>query len=162
VNVLDWIQNTPYAVWVRESWGWPFALTLHAFGNAMVVGLIFIICLRVLGLFRTIPYTSLNRLIPVIWIGIALQFFSGFTLWASKPAKYLGDGMFQWKFTLVIVGVVMTWYFDNTLKRETAAWGAAGTVSSRGVRIVAATALVWAAVLVAGRLTAYLGQLYHA
>jgi hypothetical protein len=40
MNVLDWIQNTQYAVWVRESWGWPFALTLHAFGNAMVVGLI--------------------------------------------------------------------------------------------------------------------------
>ena len=48
--MLDWIQSTSYAVWVRESWGWPFALTLHAFGNAIVVGLVFIICLRVLGL----------------------------------------------------------------------------------------------------------------
>ena len=40
MNVLDWIQSTSYAVWVRESWGWPFALTLHAFGNAIVVGLV--------------------------------------------------------------------------------------------------------------------------
>ena len=158
--MLEWLQNTPYATWVRESWGWPFALTLHAFGNAMVVGLIFIICLRVLGLFRTIPYTSLNRLVPIIWIGIVIQVYSGFTLWSSKPAKYLTDGMFLWKFSLVVLGVIVTWYFHNTLKREAAAWGAAGTVSSRGVRIVVATALVWAAVLVAGRLTAYLGQLY--
>lgn len=160
--MLDWIQNTSYATWVRESWGWPYALTLHAFGNAVVVGLIFIICLRVLGLFRTIPYTSLNRLIPIIWIAIAVQAYSGFTLWSSKPAKYLSDGMFQWKFILVIVGVVMTWYFHSTMKRETASWQAKGKVTSRGVQIVAATALVWAAVLVAGRLTAYLGQLYHA
>ena len=158
--MLDWIQNTPYAVWVRESWGWPFALTLHAFGNAMVVGLIFIICLRMLGLFQTIPYTSLNRLVPIIWAGVAIQAFSGFTLWASKPAKYLSDGMFLWKFSLVILGVVVTVYFHKTLKREAASWRESGTVSSWGVKIVAATALVWAAVLIAGRLTAYLGQLY--
>ena len=160
--MLDWIQNTEYATWVRESWGWPFALTLHAFGNAMIVGLTFIICLRVLGVFRTIPYTSLNKLIPYIWPGLAIQVFSGFTLWASKPAKYLGDGLFQWKFTLVIVGTIVTWYFAKTLKQETAAWGASGAVTTRGLRIVTAAALVWAAVLVAGRLTAYLGQLYHA
>jgi hypothetical protein len=158
--MLDWLQNTPYATWVRESWGWPFALTLHAFGNAMVVGLIFIICLRVLGLFRTIPFTSLNKLIPIIWAGIAIQVYSGFTLWSSKPTKYLSDGMFQWKFALVVLGVIITYYFHGTLKRETANWAAAGRVPSTGVRLVALTALVWASVLVAGRLTAYLGQLY--
>ena len=158
--MLEWLTNTPYAVWVRESWGWPFALTLHAFGNAMVVGLIFIICLRMLGLFQTIPYTSLNRLVPIIWAGVAIQVFSGFTLWSSKPAKYLSDGMFLWKFSLVILGVIVTVYFHKTLKREAAAWREAGAVSPWGVKVVAATALVWAAVLIAGRLTAYLGQLY--
>jgi hypothetical protein len=158
--VLEWLTNTPYAVWVRESWGWPFALTLHAFGNAMVVGLIFIICLRMLGLFQTIPYTSLNRLVPIIWAGVAIQVFSGFTLWSSKPAKYLSDGMFLWKFSLVVLGVIVTVYFHKTLKREAAAWREAGAVSPWGVKVVAATALVWAAVLIAGRLTAYLGQLY--
>jgi len=158
--VLEWLTNTQYAVWVRESWGWPFALTLHAFGNAMVVGLIFIIFLRMIGLFQTIPYTSLNKLIPIIWAGVALQVFSGFTLWSSKPAKYLSDGMFLWKFSLVILGVIVTVYFHKTLKREAADWKASGKVSSWGVKIVAATALVWAAVLIAGRLTAYLGQLY--
>jgi hypothetical protein len=126
----------------------------------MVVGLIFIICLRLLGLFQTIPYTSLNRLLPIIWAGLAIQVFSGFTLWASKPAKYLSDGMFLWKFSLVILGVVVTYYFHGTLKREAADWKASGKVSSWGVKVVAATALVWAAVLIAGRLTAYLGQLY--
>ena len=158
--MLDWLQNTEYATWVRESWGWPFALTLHAFGNAIVVGLIFIICLRVLGLFRTIPFTSLNKLIPIIWIGLIIQVYSGFTLWSSKPTKYLSDGMFQWKFTLVVLGVIITYYFHGTLNRETAGWAAAGRVPSKSVRLVALTALVWAAVLVAGRLTAYLGQLY--
>jgi hypothetical protein len=116
--VLEYLNNTPYAEWVRESWGWPIALTIHAFGTATVVGFIFIIGLRLLGLFRTIPYTSLSSLFPAIWIAIAFQFVSGFTLWMSKPAQYMSAGMFDVKFTLVIVGVVVTAYFQGTIKRE--------------------------------------------
>jgi hypothetical protein len=160
--VLDWIANTDYATWVRQSWGWALALTFHAFGTAIIVGLIFIITLRLLGFFRCIPYTSLNRLLPVIWIGFVVQVLSGATLWASKPARYLADGLFQWKFTFVVFAAVVTVFFHQLLRRETPNWQSAGAVSVRGTRFVLLTALLWAAVLVAGRLTAYLGQLYHA
>jgi hypothetical protein len=160
--VLEWLANTPYADWVRESWGWPIALTIHAFGTATVVGFIFVMALRLLGLFRTIPYSSLSSFFPVIWIAIAFQFASGFTLWMSKPSQYLVAGMFDVKFTLVVVGVVLTAFFQGTIKREAATWEKTGTVSSRGVKLVAAAALVWTAVNIAGRLTAYLTSLYIA
>ena len=160
--MLDWIASTDYATWVRQSWGWALALTLHAFGNAIVVGMIFIIALRMFGFFRSIPYTSLNRLLPVLWIGLVIQVISGGTLWASKPARYLADGMFQWKFAFVVFAVVTTIFFHQMLRRETPNWQASGAVTAKGMRFVAITALLWAAVLVAGRLTAYLGQLYHA
>lgn len=158
--MLEWLTNTSYATWVRESWGWPWALTLHAFGTAVVVGLFFIIGLRLFGLFRTVPYSSLNKLIPYIWTGVAVQAYSGFTLWSSKPARYLADGPFVFKFSFVVVGVIVTMYFQKILKREAASWDASGTVSSRGIQFVAGTVLAWSAVLVAGRLTAYLGSLY--
>jgi len=155
------LAQTPYATWVRESlWGWPLSLTLHAFGNAAVVGLIFIISLRLLGFFRTIPYASLSKLFPIIWIAIVVQALSGASLWMTKPDQYMRDGMFLTKFTLVLIGIVVTWYFQNTIKQEAAAWEAAGITSSRGVKFAAAAAIAWAAVLVAGRLTAYLGTLY--
>src|SRR6266436_2736143 len=92
VNVLEWLAHTPYTIWVQESWGWPLALTIHAFGTATVIGLMSIIGLRLLGQFRTIPYTSLNKLIPLIWIAVVFQAISGFTLWLTKPAQYLADG----------------------------------------------------------------------
>ena len=141
-------------------WGWPFALTVHAFGTAVVIGFIFIIGLRLLGFFRTIPVTSLTGLFPVVWIAVVFQFLSGFTLWMTKPAKYLSDWAFIIKFSLVCTGLVVTWYYFNTMRKETPQWEASGVVSQRGYKFVAATVVWWAAVLVAGRLTAYLGTLY--
>jgi hypothetical protein len=69
--------------------------------------------------------------------------------------------MFQWKFTFVVLATITTIFFHQMLRRETPNWQANGTVTLGGKRFVAVTALLWAAVLVAGRLTAYLGQLYH-
>jgi hypothetical protein len=160
VNVLDWLANSAYAEWVNESNGWPLAIAIHAFGTATVLGLMFIIALRLLGLFDTIPYTSLIKLIPLIWIAVICQVASGFTMWMTKPALYLGDGMFEVKFALVIVAIVVMVLFHKILVREAAAWDAAGAVSPRGLKIGVAACLLWAAVTIGGRLTAYLGSLY--
>ncbi len=158
--MLEWLGNSPYAMWVDESWGWPLALTIHALGMAVIVGFMAIIGLRLLGAFQNIPYSSLGKLLPFIWISLVLQAVSGFTLWVTKPAQYLGDVMFDSKFTLVILASLWMWYFHATYKREVVAWEAAGTVTSRGIRITAVAFLLWAAVTVGGRLTAYLGSLY--
>ena len=158
--MLEAITNSEFARWVNQSWGWPLALTVHAFGTAVVLGLMFIIGLRLLGLFRTIPYTSLNRLVPLVWIAIVFQAVSGFTLWVTKPANYLKDGMFEVKFSLVIIACIVMYMFHRTLRQELVAWEAAGAASSRGVKVVTASCLLWAGVVIGGRLTAYLGQLY--
>jgi len=160
--VLEWLESSQFSVWARgESiWGWPFALTVHALGTALVIGFIFIINLRLLGLFETIPYTSLRRLFPVVWAAFALQFLSGFALWMTKPTRYVADAAFVLKFSLVIVGFVLTLYLYDIMKREAASWEAAGAVSPRGFKFVIPSLLVWCVVVIAGRLTAYLGALY--
>jgi hypothetical protein len=159
--VLESLESSQFSTWIRgELWGWPLALTLHALGTALVIGFIFIICLRLLGLFETIPYTSLKRLFPVIWAAFLLQFLTGFALWMSKPTRYAADAAFLLKFLLVIVGFVLTVYLYGIMKREAASWEAAGAVSPRGFKFVAPSLLVWCGVVIAGRLTAYLGSLY--
>jgi len=159
--VLAWLEGTQFSAWVRGDslWGWPFVLTVHVLGTAVVIGFIFIISLRLLGLFETIRYSSLNRLFPVVWAALVLQFLTGFALWMTKPTRYVADTAFVLKFSLVIIGVVLTLYFYATISREAASWQAAGAVSWRGIKLVAATLLVWCVVLVAGRLTAHLGAL---
>jgi len=136
------------------------ALTLHEFGTALVLGFIFIICLRLLGLFETIPFASLNRLFPVIWAALVVQFLSGFALWMTKPTRYVADTAFLLKLLFVIIGIILTTYLYGSIKREATSWDAAGAVSSGGIKFVAPSLLAWCVVLVAGRLTAYLGSLY--
>ncbi len=160
--MLEWLKTTAYADWVRESWGWAMALTIHAFGNAIVVGLVLIMAMRLFGLFRTIPYTALPKLFPFIWVAICFQVYSGFTLWMSKPDRYMKDGVFIIKFSLVCIGIALLVYFQRTITRESPEWQKAGKVTSRGLRLAGAAALCWAFVIIMGRLTAYLGSLYVA
>jgi hypothetical protein len=161
--VAEWlnsIESSQFSALMKtELWGWPLALTVHAFGTALVVGFYVIISLRLLGLFETIPYTSVNRLFPVVWFGLVVQFVSGFILWTTKPTRYVADAAFLLKFTLIIVGIIMTMYFQATISREAASWQAKGIVSSRGIKFVAVSLLLWCTVLIAGRLTAFLGAL---
>jgi hypothetical protein len=160
--VLQSLENSQLAALIRdELWGWPLALTIHALGTALFVGFILIVGLRLLGLFETIPYTTLNRFFPIIWIALAVQFLSGFALWITKPTRYVADGAFVLKFSLVIVGIILTAYFQVRISREAGAWEAKGAVPSREVKFVAAASLLlWCTVLIAGRLTAYLGSIY--
>ena len=159
--MLASLENTQFSDWMRsELWGWPLVLTIHVLGTAVVVGFIVIISLRLLGLFETIPYSSLNRLFPVVWVAIVLQLLSGFVLWMTKPTRYVADTAFMLKLSLVIIGIVLTLYFYAMMKRGAASWDAAGTVPSRGIKFAAASLLVWCGVLVAARLTAHLGSLY--
>src|SRR5204863_7078583 len=111
-----------------DLWGWPFALTLHAFGTALVIGFILIIALRLLGLFKMIPYTLLDRLFPVVWAALVLQFVSGFLLWMTKPTQYVVDIAFVLRFLLVIFGIVLTLYLYRIIQQETAPWNLKGTV----------------------------------
>lgn len=160
--MFEFLQHTAYSAWVRESWGWALALAVHAFGNATVVGLVFIMAMRLFGLFRTIPYTALPKFFPFIWVAIVFQFASGFTLWMSKPGRYVQDPVFDIKFSLVVIGVTLLVYFQRTITRESPSWQTAGKVTSKGMMLAGAAALCWAFVIVMGRLTAYLGSLYVA
>jgi len=152
--MFDWLEFTSVALWVKESWGWPLALTLHAFGSAIIVGFSFIMFLRLFGMLGTIPLASVKDLLPFIWVCVVIQVLSGTLLWLTKPGRYLEAGIFELKLALVIAGIVVTLYLQRVLN-ETGL--SAPMISAHGIRIVVATALVWSAVLIAGRLTAYLG-----
>lgn len=158
--MLESLESSQFSTWIRTAlWGWPFALTLHAFGTALVVGFAVIIGLRMLGFASMIPYSVLKRLFTVMWAAIALQFVSGFVLWMSKPTQYVADSAFVLKMMLIIAGIILTVYLYRTITQEAGSWDAKGGSSPRAVTLGTAAVLLWCVVLVAGRLTAHLGAL---
>jgi hypothetical protein len=158
--MLEQLEATPLSSMIREElWGWPLALTLHAFGTALIIGLMLIISLRLMGLFAVIPYSALRRLFPVIWGALVLQVLSGAALWMAKPTQYTADVAFLAKVALIIFGIQLTRHFQQIVTREAAAWETSGSAPSPAARLVAAAFLVWCCVLVAGRLTAHLGSI---
>jgi hypothetical protein len=85
--MIDAIENSAYAIWVRESpsiWAFTTILSLHAMGLAIIVGINTMIALRLLGYVPTIPVNSLRKLYPWMYLGFTINAFSGLSLLAAN------------------------------------------------------------------------------
>jgi hypothetical protein len=155
VGFLTWLEASGLAEWVRMSTaGYPTAITLHAVGMAIMVGLSVIVDLRLLGRFDGIPYGALQRLLPIAWIGFGINTLSGFGLFAAQATMFATDGMFLSKIILVFAGAATAGILQPELARADS-WS--GGVAPRNVRTIATLSLAfWFFAIVTGRLTAYI------
>jgi uncharacterized membrane protein len=87
----------------------------HYFSLFMLVGSIVVIDLRLLGLAaRKRNATELaDQLFPVMWTGLALNFFSGFLMFAGDAPTFYINSVFHIKLTViafaVIFGLIVQW-----------------------------------------------------
>lgn len=155
--MFEAIENSAYAIWVRESpsiFAYTSILSLHAIGLAIIVGINTLIALRLLGFVKEIPLPPMRKLFPWMYLGFAVNVFSGGSLLMANMTNILGNWLFIVK--LVFIGFAMInleltrmWVFDKP-----------GPVDAAGVpkhgRAVAIGALFfWGVAMVAGRFTAY-------
>jgi hypothetical protein len=155
---LDAIENSGFAIWVRESgslWSYPTIIFLHSLGLAFVVGLSAAIALRLLGCAPRLPIAPMRSLFPVIWAGFLVNTLSGLALLMADASTMLVSPIFFIKMASIALAVTIMAVMQRTVFREP---GPAGDRVSTGARVLAATSLVlWVGAITAGRLTAYLG-----
>jgi hypothetical protein len=156
-QMLEFIENSGIAVWVRESpsiFAYTFVLSLHAIGLAIVVGISVIVGLRALGRFDQIPLQPIVRLYPVMWFGFAINAISGFLLLATNATNMLTGTnslfpmlTFYIKMSFIVAAVVTLELLRPRLADEP------GRQATKGL----AFALIgfWLGAIVFGRLTAY-------
>ena len=73
MEVLQWLEDTSLAIWVRDAntiLAYPTILFLHTLGLATVAGLSAFVSLRVLGFARTLPFAALTPFITAIWVSV--------------------------------------------------------------------------------------------
>jgi hypothetical protein len=155
---LTWLESTSYAEWILVSaTGWPLMLTIHAIGLAVIVGIVFAVNLRLLGLYGALPYSALHGLLSVAWIGIFLNVFSGLSIFTTQAVMYVTSIPFIIKLVFIALGCVNLNYMQKELRLEAANWDAAGSASSRGQLLAATSMVFWIIAVVTGRLIAYIG-----
>lgn len=156
-QMLEWLEGTPIAVFVRESpslFGYTLVLSLHAMGLAIVVGINTAVALRLLGFAQGVPIAPLIKLFPLMYFGFTINAVSGFGLFAASATSLIYNVMFLIKILFVFLGVV-----SIELLRAKVFRGASVLESGllpRGARTFAVISVAcWGLAIISGRLTAY-------
>ena len=147
--MFEWLENTSVALWVGESlWAYPFMLSLHVIGLAIVVGILSMLDLRLLGSFKGIRTESFLPLLKFAWIGFLINATSGVFLFTSQATTFVQSKPFLIKIACIFVGAILTKVIQNKLSKS------ASDGSMKGIAVV--SLLLWLVAITAGRLTAYI------
>ncbi len=155
--MIEAIQNSAYAVWVRESpsiLAFTTILSLHAMGLAIVVGLNTVVALRLLGYVPEIPVRSLRKLWPWMYFGFTVNALSGLSLLAANLQNDSHNFIFLIKLTLIACAMVN---LELTRVRifDTPGVLEAPNFKQRARWFAFASLAFWYLAIVAGRLTEY-------
>jgi hypothetical protein len=150
----EWLSRTAPSVFIQNhnSWAIPTIQSIHIVGIAIVLGSVFMIDLRLLGwagMDQTVRQTS-NRFGPWLTGSLWLMLATGILMVIGEPVRELITFSFWLKMLLVAVGTLIAVIFKRTVrKRELDSAG-------RPLKSLAVlTFLIWAAIIVLGRLIAY-------
>ena len=124
--------------------------TLHFFGFSLVFGTALVVSLRVLGCWKSIPFSAVHRLLPLGVFGVVINVFSGMLILLADSHRYLTGITFVPKIAFLVIGAMAVLYFSVSERL----WQVkAGEDAPMGAKWVAAVVLLsWAGVITGGRL----------
>ena len=157
-SAFQWVEALPSSNAFRESLNaYPFCLTAHVIGMCMFAGLILMMDLRLAGVgFQKTPFSELQkRLFPWQMVGLVVSSVSGFVLFYGQPMRYYGKALFWTKMVLMVLAGVNAAYFHLTTYRSVAKWDRDPILPFGGRAAGVLSLVLWAGVIIFGRLTAY-------
>jgi hypothetical protein len=152
VEFLQWLGATRLGTAVAEDW-FPKVECVHVIALAAVVGTIFLVDTRLIGLTSTrLSFRNISsRLLPWTWAGFIVAVVTGFMLFSSNSVAYYENGAFRLKLLLMILAALNMLYFELVTFRTVAAWdGAAKPPFAARFAGVLSVAL-WCGVIMTGR-----------
>jgi hypothetical protein len=154
-SFLEWLQNTPPAVAVGETW-FPWVESTHVMFFSLVAGSILLVDARLLGVgFAHLRLTYVaRRLLPVTWIAFAGAATTGSLMFMANATNYAHNKPFITKMCLlVLVGVNML-YFHLVTYRSVEKWDVGRPApAARAAGLI--STLLWLGVIVCGRWTGF-------
>jgi len=142
----------------ETPWMWPTCETLHFIGLSLLLGVVFLVDLRVLGFMKGVSFASLHRLLPWAALGFGLNVVTGMLFFVGIPLQYIHNKSFYWKVGLVMLAGANAVYF--TLFDEPWSLGP-GEDAPLTAKFAAVSAVVlWVAVMYFGSMLPFLGNAF--
>jgi hypothetical protein len=154
----QWLANTPGSTALHESlYLYPLVESVHVLTLCIFVGLSVLLDLRLLGItLRRVPVSEVaQRFIPWMAAGFVVMVISGALLFYAIPIRSYQSVFFRFKLVMLVLAGLNAWIFHSRVYRRVNEWNT-DPVAPRAARFAGAASLVlWAFIVVAGRLIAY-------
>ena len=158
LQVCEWLESTPVGVLVRESmWGFPILVAIHVLGLTSSVGTLVWFDLRLLGVsMPRCPVSEVyRRLMPWMVSGMIVMVITGGLLFVGYATKAYGNLYFRIKLATMLFAGVNALIFHLTTERRIARWNEAARPPLPARLAGLASLLLWAVVIMAGRMMSY-------
>jgi hypothetical protein len=153
-SLAEPLAGTALARWLQTGWVFPIVESVHILSFALLVGAIAVLDARLLGWLRHVAIVPLMRAtLPIAVLGFAGAAASGSLLFVAGAGELVANRAFVVKLGLLMLAGLNVAAFHAGATRAALAADGPPTASMRAAG--AASLLLWAAVIVAGRMIAY-------
>ena len=160
IEFLQWLENTGFSTWVRESpsiYAFPTVLLLHTVGMGLCVGISAGINFRILGFAPSLRLSPLARLFPILWLGFWLNAITGTILVMQDATNKLTNLDFYTKMVFIALALVVLFRIKKQVLMDPKVDSAPLNSSARTLAFL--SLLFWLGAITCGRLLAYVGPL---
>jgi hypothetical protein len=161
-SLSDWMTSLHFQTWVGGyEWVWPLCEIIHFFGMAMLFGCIVTLDLRILGVGKGIPFSALERFVPLGIIGFLLNATTGFIFVAGNPTgtpmDYFAHNLaYQLKMgAILLAGINALAFYVLGVSRKLSRLGPNEDAPGLARVVAALSILLWVLVIFFGRLIMY-------
>ena len=155
---LQTLENSQVGVLVRESlYGFPILVGIHILGLVLSVGTFLWFDLRLLGFaLRSAAVSRVYRhIIPWATSGFMVMFLSGAMLFTGYATKAYGNPYFRVKVAALLLAGLNAALYHVVTERGQPAWDTATRLPPAARAAGLISLLLWATVIMCGRLMAY-------
>jgi len=156
--IIQWMQTSDIGTGIRESiWLFPVVEATHVLTLALSVGVLIWFDLRLMGWgMKHQPISQVHKqVMPYAFVGFVIMFVTGVLLFWSEAEKCYLSGFFRAKVIFLLLAGLNAGIFELSTKKTIQEWDKypVPPVKARMAGLV--SIISWAAVIIAGRATAY-------
>ncbi len=152
--LLQWLYDSPVGTAIRENGTlFPWIESVHVLAITLVVGSIFIVDLRLLGIAskgRAVSRLT-GEVLPFTWVVFVLAAITGGLLFSSNAVKYAHNIFLLAKMSLLIVAFLNMMVFHVITSRGIEHWDESPHPPVRARLAGGISMALWIAIVVCGR-----------